>query len=200
MFRAKLSMWWRNKVTPFSIGGAQVNRQRYASLLCALLLLSACGFQPLYSKQDRNDSGDFLSAIIITDDGTRPGQLARLAVEENFASRTGESTGTLTLKLRTQESKYAATVEQDGQISRYNIAMITQYEVRAAGQKALITEGAVRAMASYNVVLSDFATYLAEEDARERALRETAEALRSRMTALYQANKDSAIPASGMQP
>jgi hypothetical protein len=78
-------------------------------------------------------------------------------------------------------------VSPDGQVSRYNVAMKTDYNVTRISDGKNFDKGSLQVQVSYNASISaDYATFISNREAVDRGTAELAEVLRSRLiTAFY---------------
>lgn len=136
-----------------------------------LFLLAACGFQPMYGNSSYRQA---LTGITVAEMDGREGQLFKQKLEDqiNPAAETNGSRYLLSPKLNIK--KIAVAIDQNRRVSRYNIDTAMTYELKDAGSGKTVHTGTLHALSSFNVVPSEFATYIAERDATDRALSELA--------------------------
>lgn len=152
-----------------------------AALLCTGLMLTACGFQPVYSEQ-RNASAAALASIEISQIGDRRGQVLRTLLRTRLSPKgpTGRALYRLTVKLT--ESKAELALRKDESATRANLTLTAAFVLeRLPPYPPGIARGNSISTNSYNVLDSDYATLSAENDARNRALRTLAEEIRLRV-------------------
>lgn len=172
-------------------------------VLCTLystLLLSACGFQPLYGKHDRQSAdgqaGAILQRIKVVASAGEPAQRAlaeqfKRDLEDrlnpgNHPRSAGAQDYTLSVGIGAQEG--ALAVSKDGTISRYNVTISAGLTLtRPDGQTVFYTTA--RRVSSYNNVTGAFfSTYVSSQDAISRGVTDLAEDVRMRLAAFFTEN------------
>ncbi len=144
-------------------------------LLPVALLLSACGFEPLYAT---NESATRPALQSVRLAGVKASDIARPAVTRALARRTApaalESEAEYELEVTVRELAQALAVQIDDSVTRYNYRLLADYVLtpRNGGKEI---KGKAEAVASFNVVASQYSTLYAEESAREKAARALAE-------------------------
>lgn len=144
-------------------------------LLPVALLLSACGFEPLYAT---NESATRPALQSVRLAGVKASDIARPAVTRALARRTApaalESEAEYELEVTVRELAQALAVQIDDSVTRYNYRLLADYVLtpRNGGKEI---KGKAEAVASFNVVASQYSTLYAEEAAREKAARALAE-------------------------
>lgn len=163
---------------------------RASAFVALSLLVAACGFRPLFGNFDEGSASADLATIEIEPIADRAGQqlhnqlLDRLTPE----GRPAEATYKLRIELREAFQRFA--------IDKAEFATRAAYRLNASynlfepdGQKP-IHSGRVVAISSYNILRSDYATLVAEQDARGRAVEQIANDIRTGL-ALYFARRRS---------
>lgn len=155
-------------------------------LLCASLILSACGFQPLYGTQ-ANAPGvvSELAAITVQTSNDPLDRSLRLLLEDQL--RADGSVATLyQVNVATNLAVRDVAVQQDTDVTRKNLVLTSRYElVDLETGEGLFSSTAI-AIAAYNRVGSEFANIIAERDARERAASQAAGEIRAALAIFFQ--------------
>jgi LPS-assembly lipoprotein len=138
---------------------------KYLPLLAALLL-SACGFRPLYATAESGGAGLTQMALVNVD---APQEVAPI-VSRAFARRMrGEpSAAAYDLSVKASEQAERLAVQIDASVTRYNYRLVADYTLVERGTGKRYT-GNVVSIASFNVVNSQYSTLYAEEQAKEKA-------------------------------
>lgn len=144
-------------------------------LIFAALLLSACGFEPLYATNEAASKPALQSVRLA---GVKASDIATPIVTRALARRTapdaiaGEAEYELEVTVR--EVAQPLAVQIDDSVTRYNYRLLADYVLTPTdGGKPI--KGKAEAVASFNVVASQYSTLYAEESAREKAARNLAE-------------------------
>lgn len=150
-----------------------------------LIMLSACGFRPLYQQDDAVSSQ--LRLIEVAPMPGRPGQIVHKNLTRLLDPRASSDIGKrYRLDIELEGRTRPVAIEQDRRISRYDAILNSKFVLRDLHRKEVLEEGRVKTIASYNVVDSDFATFIAEQDAYERAAKTLAEDYRLRLLAILE--------------
>lgn len=155
--------------------------------LLVLSLVTACGFRPLYGTNGATsdpDTSAFLASIDVRASDDRTGQMLQYAIEDLL--HYDPAYAKYRLRLTVEEKLQPIGIEQDRRISRYNLIHIIKLALIRSDTGKREFKDTVKITTSYNIVQSDFASHMAERDARERAIQEAAEAIRMRLIGYFQ--------------
>lgn len=138
---------------------------KHSIILSLVLLVSACGFSPVYGT---GGNGTKLQNTIEVEE---PKRRNAFLLTRRFEERLGRATVPnykLTLNIDTREESLA--VEREGDIARFNLIGSAKYALidQATGQVA--TSGKVDNFTSYSTLGTTVATLAAERDAQERLM------------------------------
>lgn len=163
---------------------------RIPALLCVvLMLLSGCGFQPVYGTVGDRDIevATYLSSIRLKQKSGVMGQQLQNQLEDLFSPDSADSLygESFQLEFDVDSKRDAVVIEQDGSISRFNILLTSHYKLIDEETGEVLDKGTVRRTASFYNAPEKFSAYIAEKDAMVRALREMAEDYKMRMAAYF---------------
>lgn len=151
-------------------------------LLVCILLLSACGFQPIYATPEGKSSHQLLRQISVTNIfSTRDAGEGNLAVqpilqralEERLLVDPGNS-NEYDLMVEVTPRALRLAVQLDASVTRFNYQLASRYRLIHKETGALIT-GSPLAVASFNQVTSQYSSLFAEREAVEKAANRLAE-------------------------
>jgi LPS-assembly lipoprotein len=163
-------------------------RLRPTGLLIATIIVAACGFQPLYGSSQGVLSGavvEDLAAVRITAIPDRVGQIVRNDLLDRLNPFGEPTSPRFSLAVELEEAKKGLAIQIDDTVTRFNLTLTANYFLTDAQTGAMLTAGSVRATAAYNVLRSDFANVIAERDAQQRAAREIADELNTRLAVFF---------------
>ena len=146
---------------------------RYLVLPICALAVAGCGFKPLYEGGKRSQISGQLASVRIAPIADRLGQQLRneLLDRINPFGRPGDPRYALNIKIR--ESRQELAVRKTELATRANLYIAADFSLSAnRGATKSLFSGKSRATVSYNILAADFATMMAERDARRRAVRE----------------------------
>ncbi len=160
---------------------------RTLAFTLALTVLAACGFEPVHGQRGgSNRTYGGLEAIDVSVDGNdRLSQLLEAEIKDQLNPDYISVPKRYTLTIKLTEEISTAFLNPDGTSSRNNVALKSNYALTPiAGDKAPEL-GTVSRVSSYNVSdRADYATYVAEQDARKRSVVELARAYKLRLAGL----------------
>lgn len=145
-------------------------------LISYLLLLSACGFEPMYGGSTQNAYGDVsneneLSQIYISNIPDESGQYLRNALIDRFYRHGRPTHPDFTLyvaPLQERETNLDLTVESE--TTRAQLRIQTEIRLMESGGTKPVLTRQIRGFNSYNVLGSQFTTIVSEDDARKAIL------------------------------
>lgn len=167
----------------------QLNKIIQLSLVVAIFFaLSSCGFRPVYKSSGGDNPGisNLLSSITVKKVGFgRPGQVFQTHLE-NLLNPKGESLPSkYSLSVEISRRKTPFAIEQDREITRYNLIVNGRYVLVNSSTGKVVTKNKSKITASYDTADSDFATFVSEEDTLNRIMKEMAEDIHFRISSLF---------------
>jgi LPS-assembly lipoprotein len=129
------------------------------------LLLSSCGFRPLYATADGGGTGLTQMALVSVDAPEAIGDVVNRAFERRIR---GGDDARYELSVKASEQAERLAVQIDASVTRYNYRLVGDYTLveRSSGKRYT---GSVVSIASFNIVNSQYSTLYAEEQAKEKA-------------------------------
>jgi LPS-assembly lipoprotein len=161
------------KVFPIFEVVAVMNCLRFTAVL-SVLILAACGFQPLYGDHSASTSEGIrasLNSIHIANIPDQPGQYLRNALIDRFYSdgRPRDRARYSLTVLPVSESRTELDITKTSDSTRAQLYLSTSIKLKDASGTELM-DRALTAVTSYNILDSQFTTRVAEESARRQAL------------------------------
>ena len=139
-----------------------------------LLLLTACGFQPVHGVKSAETalSQTALETIKVEVPAKgRTAQLYRIALEDTLHPANLYPEPHYRLVSTLEEIKQPIIIERDAQITRYNLILKAHYELFDIATGESLKKKVSQRVSSYNVSDSDFATFMGDRDARENGIK-----------------------------
>ncbi len=175
-------MWSSNSSLPAvkSLAGA-------APVLMAFVLmafaLSACGFQPLYSRPSDGvlSPAEHMAAVRIAPLPDRIGQQLHNLLRDRLNPQGQPRDPAYELKVNLVESRQELSIRKDETATRANLIVSAQFFLQEVGSNEVVLRGLAASTNSYNILKSQFATTYAELNARKRGLREISDDIRTRL-------------------
>ena len=161
--------------------------QAFAFILIGAALLSGCGFKPLYYRggAETSEVVDKLGTIYIYPLEDRTGQQMHNLLRDRLNPR-GQPTGaTYGLKVTLTETLLALSIRQDATATRNNLTVKATYTLYDLDSGKTLYSGSSRSTNSYDILENQFATSVAEADARKRSLRVLSDAVKTRLAVYF---------------
>jgi LPS-assembly lipoprotein len=175
-------MWWfKPSRRGLYRGGAMTGL-----LLSAAVLLSACGFQPLYGGSGTGRTpADELAAVRIDPLPDRIGQQMHNLLRDRLNPQGQPNNPAYVLRVTIAETREELGVRKDETATRANLILSAKIVLHDAESNDVLLDSNLRSINSYNIVANQFATTVSEQDARDRALRELSEDVRTRLAVYF---------------
>lgn len=159
---------------------------RTLAIALALTLLAACGFEPVHGQRSSGTTYAGLEAIdVVVTDRARLSQLLQAELEDQLNPDYISVPKRYTLSITLTEELTTAFLNPDGTSSRNDVALKSTYVLTPINPGTPPHSGRITRVSSYNVSdRADYATYVAEQDARKRSILELANAYKLRMAGL----------------
>ena len=146
---------------------------RFFLSIAALLCLTACGFHPVYGVNKYTPVGveEHLAQVQIAGIRDREGQYLRNALIDRFYRGGRPANPRYSLKIDTiQEGSRDLDVTIDSDSTRGQLTLTTSLELTDLQTNEIVLVRALRSIASYNIISSEFANRVSEQNTRENAL------------------------------
>lgn len=154
---------------------------RRSLLVLAALSLASCGFRPLYAPGGPHDWDPALAAISVAPIRDRPGQILELALRENL-NPAGLSVPTRwRLLTELHVSRADLGIQRNATATSSEITVSASYSLVDAKSGRTVYANSSRAISDFNQITDAYATQVAADDARDRALQEVAQDMSVRM-------------------
>ena len=156
----------------------------FALVLCALLV-SGCGFRPLFDGGRDSDAAAELATVHIEPISDRIGQQLHNHLLDllNPSGRPAEPRYVLYVVLKGSTQGRAIAKSELSTRANYNLSATFQL-VEVGGEKVIV-RGAKDVVSSYNVLTSNFGTLMAEKDAKARAVRVISQYMRAKLSVFF---------------
>ncbi|MDO8422237.1 MAG: hypothetical protein Q7S99_08750 [Parvibaculum sp.] len=151
------------------------------------LMLSACGFRPLYGDRgvEASTYGD-LSGVTVSSPDTTIGRALKFDLLDTL-NDSGDQPATPLYKLTLHPRNYSlnVAVQQDATVTRRNFVLVVTYTLRDIGTGKIIYNSTARARSSYNRVDSEFANLSAAADAEKRTAKAVAADIKTQVSVFF---------------
>ena len=160
-----------------------------------VLLLGACGFQPMMGDRRADRAvAERLAAVEIAAIQDRLGQKMRNYLIDRFYHERQPVTSEYRLEVMLETGGHSLAIEKDATASRAQWSASATYRLIHIASGKVMFQGAARAVPGYNINFYQWASLVAEEDALDRGLEYVSEEIKTRV-ALYFARDPDQRPA-----
>ncbi len=153
--------------------------------LFVVLLLGACGFRSLYGTDATGDAPGDLATIEVNPIADRLGQQLRNNLLDLLNPRGRPANPRYFLTVQFEQSTQRLAIEKDAFATRANLRLLANFSLHDLDSRETVLSGKSLMVSSYNILDSEFATLMAEKDAKARAAREIAHDIRTRLAAFF---------------
>ena len=99
----------------------------------------------------------------------RVGQILRNELLDKVSPKGLPAQATYQLSVKLRQLKQGLAIDKTDSTNRYNLTLKANYSLLDSTGKSVIYKGTAQAVASYNIVTSDFANLAAEKNAQKRS-------------------------------
>ena len=144
----------------------------------ALGAMNGCGFRPLYGRSGGVDLSDTLASVEIGPIKDRVGQQIRNALLDGLAPRGPMADQQYRLNVEANEGIASLAVQKSADATRADLTLSANYQLYDLKTGQQLYQGTSRAISSFNILNSEFATLMAEKGARDRAVKQLSDDIR----------------------
>jgi len=166
-------------------------------LILASLIVSACGFRPLYGKHGAGTfpAEQYLARIDIAQINDRIGQQLRNNLLSRLSPKGVADKPLYSLNITIAESIANLGVKKSAVVTRGNLRLSASYSLTLIkrdkeNQQMHLADGSVLSVSSYDIPQAQYAARAALKDARTRATKELADDIRTRLAVYFKQNPD----------
>lgn len=156
-------------------------------LIVISLLLTACGFRPLYGEAGAGDIAvqETLNLVAISNIPDREGQYLRNALIDRFYTGGYPQSPAWLLEVApVAESITDLDITKSSDATRAQLRLSTAISLRDAQSGKIVLQRKLTAVTSYNILSSQFTTRVSEENTRRNGLDQLAAQIENQL-ALY---------------
>src|SRR5882724_596135 len=156
--------------------------------VCLGLLLAGCGYHPLYGQHgaDNASVADELALIHIEAIPDRTGQQMYNMLRERLNPYGKPEQPKYALSVALTETRENLFLEKDETATRANLTLKASFILRRVDDGTVVATGFSRSIGSYDILSSQFASVVSQEDVRERDARAISDDIRTRLALALQ--------------
>ncbi|MSP67082.1 MAG: hypothetical protein EXQ96_03085 [Alphaproteobacteria bacterium] len=183
-------MAWRRNLPPpplrGRVGVGVRGTVRGIGALLLLFALGACGFTPLHIERAAGGGASpALAQVAVEPLEGRIGYELRNRLLDRLSPSGTPAAPRYLLRLKLHENSAPLAVQLDARVTRYNLTLDASYQMLDARQGTVLFTGNARAIGSYNVVDSPFATESSRISTGVRAARTLADDIEAQLAARF---------------
>ena len=148
--------------------------ERLGAVLAAGLLVSACGFVPLYGQAGVRGG---LSAIQVKVPQGRTAYLVRESLDDALG-RDARQQAAYQLDVTVDERRFARGLRVDNVANRYELQVKVGYRLMSAQTGSVLLSGTVPVAVTYDSADAPYGGITAQQDGQKRAAQEAAQQIR----------------------
>jgi LPS-assembly lipoprotein len=162
-------------------------RRRLLALSAALpLVLSACGWEPLYADREMSGGAAKLRAIKVNPIAERVGQQLEMGLRQSFNPSGEPAKQAYVLNVTLQQSLMNSGIQSQGLGTRGELHLIAQYQLIDLATHKVLQTGIVHSSDSFDIQANGYSTVVAQGDAARRDVEELRREIVTRMTLFMQ--------------
>ena len=150
--------------------------------LAATLAVGGCGFHPLYGRHDDVALNDALSRVEIGPIRDRIGQQVRNALLDSITPSGLSGEPLYRLNVTLNESITSLAVQKTSDATRADLRLTASFQLTSLRTGGSVMSNDSFAISSFNILNSEFATLMEENNARARAVQELADEIRLKVS------------------
>jgi len=165
---------------------------RRALLMLLVAPLWGCGFHPLYGGRMAGEYDPELASIKVAPIPDRQGQMLAQSLRERLNPRGVSLPVRYTLTVDLVVTRSDLGIQRDATSLRAEINAIATYRLQTTVSGPLVFSGHTHSVSAFNILPDGYATQVAENDARERAISEVSDELITSLSAFVKARREAA--------
>ena len=161
-------------------------------VLISAIILSGCGFKPMYGQfsDGKSDLRNVMANIRVSDitEQGRPSRIGQVIRNNLLDSLTpfGETTSAeyiLKVSFLIEEQGYG--IRQDESVTLQNLKLVTVYQLEDMATSKVVLDFAARAIVTYDLAQSDYSNMIARNAALKRLSEDVAKQMATRIGAFF---------------
>jgi len=154
--------------------------------MAVVVLLSACGFTPLYKQNQTINVPEDFRQIEIARIPDKIGLDLENKLIEKLQSQGQKKPFRYRLQVALSEEKSSLAVKKSAFATRANLTIRAHYQLQSIDDPESVFNAQSRSSVSYDLLTDQYATLAAEKNARTRAVLELSEKIKIQLAAFFQ--------------
>jgi len=169
-----------------------------AVLLATPLLLTGCGWEPLYADRESEPADDALRTITVAPIPERIGQRLAMALRNSLNPGAEPSPKQYVLRTTLSQTFADLGIQSQGLATRGKLDVTATYTLSEILTNKPVLTNTVHVADSFDILANGYATVVAQEDSRDRTVEELRREIVTRLQLFMQrrAAEQAALPAA----
>ena len=159
-----------------------------AQIICCLIVVTACGFQPVFKEKGGSILKNDLRYIEISPIADRIGQKLRNHLVHEITPFGKSRVSRYRLTVTLSEAKQNLAIKKSEVATRANLRFSAYYKLIKKSNGRVLIKGKSNVITSFNILTESFSTMVAEKNARARAVREISADISVKIASVFRAN------------
>ncbi len=155
--------------------------------LSLILLLTSCGFKPLYAKEKAGGACDNFSVNPINLSLT--GHKMQYLVQDKLNQACIDSENDYNVDIKVGVGEESVAIQKDREVTRFNVILDATYTLTNKTSGKHIYTGKTKSIGGYDAVTSDYGTYALEQDTKNKLAEEMSREIAFKITYLIKSGK-----------
>lgn len=132
--------------------------------IIALIILSSCGFEPIYKVGNNAQYDEILASIQVVEKKSRLSQVLRLNLTKSLNPNNLEQEKKYLLYTEIKQQVGSTFIKPSGSSGRNKVILTVKYRLLDISNNELVIKGLTNAQDDYDVEDRRFANYIAQEE------------------------------------
>ena len=160
-----------------------------AQIICCLIVVTACGFQPVFKEKGGSILKNELRYIEISPIADRTGQKLRNHLVHEITPFGKSRVPRYRLAVTLSETKQNLAIKKSEVATRANLRFSADYKLIKKSSGHVLIRGKSNMITSFNILTEPFSTMVAEKNARARAMREISADIGVKIASFFKSKK-----------
>jgi LPS-assembly lipoprotein len=171
-------------------------RRLLLAALAATPLFAGCGWTPLYADRESGPADEDLRAIRVAPIPERIGQRLEIALRDSLNPEGRPAPQRYLLQTTLQTVLGNLGVQSQGLGTRGKLDVVATYVLTDIASNAVLLRNTIHVADSFDILANEYATVVAEDDARTRAVEELRREIVARLTMFMQRRRGGTVAAT----
>ena len=159
--------------------------RKFTIVILACWIAAGCGFQPLLGARKHNSVVNEFAYVHVAPIKDRIGQQLRNELLHQLHVSAPQNRAKYKLVSTLREGTQTLAVRKSAFATRANLTMTARFHLMAEGNDTPVLSATEKTTVSYNILDSEFATLIAQNNAKERAIKSLGKSIVVRLAVFF---------------